>query len=318
MRGFDGLPAGGGAAAGRPGAEPSGIDVLLAGPPGVRVAENGDRRTPGGAPSQWRAGGRGLLALLRRDLTERRGLRLSFLLDLLFGLLNLLVFLFVSRVLTPVPAGGLERAASYFDFVAVGIVFLLVLQAATLQVVARVVTEQRDGTLELLAAQPVPAWSVGLGLAGYPFAFALVRAALYLAVLAGFFGLHVGHADWPGVAVMLALTALCTLPFCVLLMGIGVAVGYGDPAARLLVVALSFLSGTYFPPSVLPHVLHPVCAVLPTRIALDGLRHALGGGGWRGAAAVLAGITAVLLPLSAWIFDRALWLGRRRGVLTRD
>ncbi|MFI0793945.1 ABC transporter permease [Micromonospora rubida] len=266
----------------------------------------------------WQAGGRGVLALLRRDVVERRGLRLSFLLDLMFGLLNLLVFLFVSRVLMPAPAADFSRSASYFDFVAVGIVFLLVIQAATVQVVARVAAEQRDGTLELLAAQPVPGWALALGLVGYPFAFALLRAGVYLGLLAAFLGLHVGDADWPGVVVVLALAALCTLPFGLVLMGFAVAVGYGDPAARLLVVALSFLSGTYFPTSALPDVLHPVCAVLPTRVALTGLRHALTGGGWAGAAWTLAGTAAVLLPLSAWIFDRALWFARRRGALTRD
>ncbi|GIJ75641.1 ABC-type multidrug transport system, permease component [Micromonospora phaseoli] len=271
-----------------------------------------------GAPVSWRAGGRTVLALLRRDLAERRGVRLSFLLDLLFGLLNLLVFLFVSRVLIPAPAVDFARSASYFDFVAVGIVFLLVIQAATVQVVARVTAEQRDGMLELLAAQPVPGWSLALGLVGYPFAFALLRAGVYLGLLAGIFGLHVGDAHWPGVLIVLALAALCALPFGMVLMGFAVAVGHGDPVARLLVVALSFLSGTYFPTSALPDVLHPVCALLPTRVALDGLRHALTGGGWAGAAAVLAGTAAVLLPLSAWIFDRALWIARRRGVLTRD
>ncbi|MFJ2081953.1 ABC transporter permease [Micromonospora chokoriensis] len=271
-----------------------------------------------GATSRWSGGARGVLALLGRDLSERRGLRLSFLLDLVFGLLNLLVFLFVSRVLTPHPDAGFARSASYFDFVAVGIVFLLVLQAATVQVVTRVATERRDGTLELWVAQPVPRWSLALGLAAYPFVFALLRAGLYLGLLAAFFGLRVGATSWPGVLVVLALAALSTLPFGLMLMGLTVAVGHGDAAARLLVVALSFLSGTYFPTSALPDVLHPVCAVLPTRIALDGLRDALADDGWGGAAWALTGTAAVLLPLSAWTFDRSLWIARRRGVLTRD
>ncbi|GAB3081642.1 ABC transporter permease [Micromonospora schwarzwaldensis] len=272
----------------------------------------------GGVPSRWRVAGRAVAALLRRDLTGRRGLRMPFLLDLVFGVLNLLVFLFVSRVLVPHPGAGFTGPGGYFDFVAVGIVFLLVLQSAIVQVVTRVAAEQRDGLLELWAAQPVPGWSLALGLVAYPFGFALLRAGLYLGLLAGVLGLRVTDTSWPAAAVMLVLAALGALPFGMALMGLTVAVGYGDPAARLAVVALSFLSGTYFPTSALPGVLHPVCAVLPTRVALDGLRAALAGGDWRPAAGTLAGVTAVLLPLSAWIFDRALWLARRRGVLTRD
>ncbi|MEU3455153.1 ABC transporter permease [Micromonospora sp. NPDC006766] len=264
------------------------------------------------------AAGRAMLALLRRDLTERRGLRLPFVLDLAFGLLNLLVFLFVSRVLTLSPHADFTRAASYFDFVAVGIVFLLVLQAATVQLVVRVTTEQRAGTLELLVTQPVPGWALALGLAGYSFAFALVRAGLYLAVLGGFFGLHVGHADWLGVVTVLSLGMLGTLPVGVALMGLAVAIGHGDSVARLTVVALSFLSGAYFPASALPAAPRAVAGALPSRIALDGLRHALTGAAWGRAALILAGAAAVLLPLSAWVFDRALWIAKRRGVLTRE
>ncbi|SCF19601.1 ABC-2 type transport system permease protein [Micromonospora haikouensis] len=288
----------------------------------LRPAPAGTEAVPGiGAgrpPSPWLAGGRAVLALLRRDLGERRGLGPPFLLDLAFGMLNLLVFLFVSRVLTPAAHVDFARSASYFDFVAVGIVFLLVLQAATVQVVSRLAGEQRGGTLEALVAQPVPGWALALGLAGYPFVFALVRAGIYLVLLAAFLGLRVDGGHWPGVVVLLVLGALCTLPFGVALMGLTVAVGHGDPVARLLVVALSFLSGTYFPASALPEVLRPVSAALPTRVALDGLRHASTGGDWAAPALVLAGVAAVLLPLSAWVFDRALWLARRRGVLTRD
>ncbi|MEU8261767.1 ABC transporter permease [Micromonospora sp. NPDC048999] len=270
------------------------------------------------AAAREAAAGRAMLALLRRDLTERRGLRLPFLLDLAFGLLNLLVFLFVSRVLTLAPHADFTRATSYFDFVAVGIVFLLVLQAATVQLVVQVAAEQRAGTLELLVTQPMPGWALALGLAGYSFAFALLRAGVYLAVLGGFFGLHLGHADWPGVVAVLILGMLGTLPLGVALMGLTVAVGHGDPVARLTVVALSFLSGAYFPASALPTALRAMAEPLPSRIALDGLRHALTGAGWGHSALILAGVAAILLPLSAWVFDRALWIAKRRGVLTRE
>ncbi|WP_158273850.1 hypothetical protein [Micromonospora sp. RP3T] len=46
------------------------------------------------------------------------------------------------------------------------------------------------------------------------------------------------------------------------------------------------------------------------------LRAALAGGDRGRVAGSLA--VAVLLPLAAWIVDRALWLGRRRGVRSRD
>jgi ABC-2 type transport system permease protein len=56
---------------------------------------------------------------------------------------------------------------------------------------------------------------------------------------------------------------------------------------------------------------------LPTRLALDGLRGALAGGHWGGAVLALLAATAVLLPLSIWLFGVALRLAGRRGTLTR-
>ncbi|BCJ62917.1 ABC transporter permease [Micromonospora endophytica] len=258
------------------------------------------------------------VALLRRDLTERTLFRMPLVLDLVFGMMNLLVFLFISRVL--VPAGGHESFASgaYFDFVAVGIIFMLVVQSATTQLISRVSREQRAGTLEMLVGQPVPASLLALGLAAYPLLFVLLRATAYLAVLALCFGLGVGHADWLGVAVVLLTGATTMMAVGLVLVALSLTVGHGDTLARLLVVAFSFLSGTYFPITALPGPLPGLTTVLPTRSALDGLRAALSGGDWMGSAGALLVAALVLLPLGCWMFDRALRGAARRGVLTRD
>jgi ABC-2 type transport system permease protein len=259
-----------------------------------------------------------IFALVMRDLAGRPHLfRAPLLLDLAFGLVNLVVFLFISRVLS-VPAGdGFEHSASYFDFVAVGITFMLVLQAASTQLTARINKEQHSGTLEMLAAQPVPVWAFAVGLAAYPFLFALLRAGVYLAVLSMVLGLHVAHASWLGVVVILAAGGSAMMGIGIALMAFSIAVGHGDAVARVLVVGLSFVSGTYFPVTALPTVAQHAAAALPTRIALDGLRVAVAGGDWDGAALALLATTAVLLPMSVWLFGRAVGIAIRRGSLTR-
>lgn len=238
--------------------------------------------------------------------------------DLAFGVMNLVVFLFISRVLA-VPQGGaadFPHSPRYFDFVAVGITFMLVVQAASTQLTSRIVTEQRAGTLEMLTVAPVPIWALATGLAGYPFLFALLRAGVYLALLATLFGLRVGRTDWVGLVVVLLLGCVAMAGIGVGLMAFTVATGHGDAAARLIVVALSFLSGTYFPSSALPPVVQPVAAVLPSHLALDGLRYALAGDGWGWSALALLGTAVVLLPTSIWLFGRALRRAAYRGTLT--
>ncbi|WP_433124049.1 ABC transporter permease [Micromonospora sp. CA-240977] len=259
-----------------------------------------------------------ILALVRRDLGDPRQFRLPLLLDLTFGVLNLVVFLFISRVLTPSSGTDLAHSPSYFDFVAVGITFLLVLQTATTQLTGRVIREQRGGTLEMLAAQPVPVTALAIGTAGYPFLFALLRSCVYLAVLGSVLGLRTDRTDWWGVAVLLVAGTASVLGIGIALAAFTVAVGHGDAAARLFVVGLTFVSGTYFPVSELPGPLPGLTAALPSRIALDGLRAALAGGDWAWSAGALFGATALLLPLSSWAFAGALRVAAGRGALKRD
>ncbi len=259
-----------------------------------------------------------LTALVRRDLRTEPLVRLPILLDLAFATVNLTIFLFISRFLAAPGRGSVEPSHSYFDYVAVGIAYMLVVQAATTQLTMRITAEQRAGTLEMLAAQPMSPAALAVGTCGYPFLFAALRASIYLAVLGPLLGLRVGHADWLGMAVLLIAGCAAMAGIGILLMAVTIVVGHGDAAARVIVVALTFLSGTYFPVDALGPVLHPLSAVLPSRFALDGLRAALAGAAWTGPALALLGIAVVLLPLSIWIFGGALRLATKRGVLTRD
>ncbi|SCG58093.1 ABC transporter permease [Micromonospora humi] len=281
----------------------------------VRTRPAPSRREPvaGGASV-----GGALFALATRDLGGRRALRWPLLLDLAFGVVNLLVYLFISRVVAPARGHPALASGSYFDFVAVGIVFMLVIQAGTSHVTKRVAREQRSGTLEMLAAQPLSSSTLAVGLALHPLFFALARALVYLGLLAAFFHLDVGRADWWGVAVLLTLSSAAVLGVGIALAAFGVAVGHGEITASLVTVGLAFVSGTYFPVSALPGPLPDLTAVLPTRIALDGLRAAVAGEPWAGSAGALLLSAVLLLPLSCWAFGQALRIGARRGTLTRE
>lgn len=260
---------------------------------------------------------RAIWAIVRRDSGERRFLGIPFALDFLFGVVNLVVFSFISRVLRHPTGNQLGHASSYFDFVAVGLAFMLVVQAACTQLTARVQEEQRSGTLEMLASQPVTPGAIAVGISVYPMAFAVVRSAAYLAIAAALLGLDVGSADWLGVTVVLLLGGLATMCFGIAVAAFSIAFSQGVTLGRLLIVAIAFASGTYFPTSTLPVVLRWMSTVLPTRITLDGLREALAGSGWETSALLLAGVSALGLPLTMWLFGRAMRVAIRRGTLTR-
>ena len=257
-----------------------------------------------------------VLALVRRDLAQRRIVKFALALDLAFGALNLVVFEFIGRVLRDPAPGSVIRAGGYFSFASVGIAFFLVIQTATTGITRQIRDEQYSGTLELAAAQPVGAGSLAFGLAGFPFLFASVRALLYLA-LAAALGLQTSHANWAGVVVVLIAAAPAMIAIGIVLAAVALVVERGDVLGRFAAFGLGFASGAYFPVSELAPPLRLLSDMLPTRAALDGQRAALAGLPWWPSAVALVGFGLVTLPAAVAIFAMALRWARRRGRLSR-
>jgi ABC-2 type transport system permease protein len=262
--------------------------------------------------------GRVMLALVRRDYQVTRSYRLAFVLDLVYGLINLVVYFFISRTFQQAPTADLNGAPSYFAFVAVGIAITVVIGAASTGLAARIREEQLTGTLEALVAQPLTTTEISLGLAGFPFLFAIVRAAFYILIAGAFLDLQLGHADWVGFVVVLLAAGVALSALGVLFGGLVLVVKRGEVLAGMIPFAMGLVSGAFFPVSVLPGWLEPIGRVVPTRFAFDGLRNAIfRGEDWGGDAAALALFALVALPLAIGVFARALAYGRKTGSLSQ-
>jgi ABC-type multidrug transport system permease subunit len=260
---------------------------------------------------------RAVLALIRRDYRERRTFRFAVALDLVFGMLNLVVYFYISHVLRHTSVGQLHGAHSYFEFAAVGLAYVLVIQAATAGLARRVRDEEMTGTLEALCAQPLPSSVIAFGLAGFPYLFAMARASGYLVIANLTLGLGISHPNWLGAILTILISGFAVMAIGIVLAAIVVAVGTGAQIAGVAVFALGFLGGAYFPVSVLPESLRRLSYLAPTRYALDALRGSLYARAWLGSLLILVGFTAVALPASLLAFRVALRVSARRGTLTR-
>ena len=265
-----------------------------------------------------RSGVRGavVLALVGRDYALTRSYRYTLVLDLFFGLVNLLIYFFISRTFDDPTTAALAGAPSYFDFVAVGITITVVTEAAATGLADRIRQEQLTGTLEALVAQPLTAAEMSLGLAGFGFFFAMARAAFYLLVAAVFLGLDSSDVSWLGFAVVLVASGAALSAIGIVLGAVVLLTKRGEVLAGIVTLGMSLLAGAFFPISVLPGWLEPIGKIIPTRFAFDGLRDAIfGGGGWGSDVVALLAFSAVALPLAVWLFARALLLSRRAGSL---
>jgi ABC-2 type transport system permease protein len=253
--------------------------------------------------------------LARRDYLISRSYRATFAFDGLFGVINLLVYFFISRTFGHTTA-GLGRAPSYFAFAGVGVALNLVVQAASIQVTRRVREEQLTGMLEAIVAQPVSAADVALGLVGFHYFFALGRALFYVLLLWAVFRVDLSAADWPAFLLVLVAAGCAMSAIGIALAAAVLLLRRADPLVQLVVLALGLGGGAFFPLGVLPGWLQPLARILPTRFAFGGARSALfGGGAWHLDALWLLLFAAVAVPLAVAAFAGALELAKRRGSL---
>jgi ABC-type multidrug transport system permease subunit len=257
-----------------------------------------------------------LLALIRRDYVLARSYRLAFVLDLAFGVLNLVIFYFISETFGTQPTDRLSGAPSYFAFAALGISVMVVMEAASIGLANRIREEQLTGTLEALVTQPVTPIELAFGLTGYPFLFAMSRAAFYVLVSAVLLGVDVGDASWYGFVLVLVATGAALASIGILLGAVVLVVKRSRVIASIVTFGLGFLGGAFFPLSVLPGWLQPIGKIAPTRFAFDGLRAAVfRGNGWGSDLLALVLFSGVALPLAVGLFAGALRAVRRSGSL---
>jgi ABC-2 type transport system permease protein len=258
-------------------------------------------------------------ALVRRDFLSTRSYRLVFVLDVGYGVLDLLLYFFISEALADrIPQEDLSGAPSYFAFAAVGIVLGSVLDATSAGVGYRTREEQVTGTLEALTAQPLSVLEQCVGTVGFPFVFAAVRSTLYLVVAAAVLGLDVSETDWLGVMAIVIGAGLAMAPIGILAGAAVVVWKRGHIVSGTLVYGMTILAGMVFPVSALPDWLEPLTRLVPITYAFDGARAAVfTGTGWANDLAALLAWSVVLWPLSVLAFARALAHSKRAGTLAQ-
>ena len=257
-----------------------------------------------------------LIAVARRDFLIARSYRLALVFDAFFGVVTLITFYFISQTFDRSIIEDLDGAPTYFAFVAAGVAISVVTESASAGLARRLREEQLTGTMEALVVQPITAGEIALGLAGFPFLFAAVRAPIYLLFGSLFLGLDLARANWLGFTFSLLASGMALAAVGI---GLGAAIivlKRGEALASLVAFGLALISGALFPIAVLPHWVQSISFLVPTRYVFASVRAALFNGAvWTVHTTVLVGVILIAIPAAIYVFSQALTWTRRRGTL---
>jgi ABC-2 type transport system permease protein len=244
---------------------------------------------------------------------------LAFILGQASAVVPVFIFYFVSQL---TGGNGARVGGDYFTFVVTGLISLKLVDAGLRGLGSELDRAINRGWLEMFLVEPIRWRMLPFGLVQWPLMQGLVSAGITLAIaiaLGAQFRLE-------GVAVALLVVVLGV--------GAGLAIGLvsgamkilaksGDPILFLYSLATQVFAGGFFPVDLLPSYLQPISWLLPHTYVLIGLRRVLmvngdtlTGPSTLQAVWLLVGFCAVLLPLTLWLYGRALEYGRKLGVLS--
>jgi ABC-2 type transport system permease protein len=258
------------------------------------------------------------LAVARRDLIIELSYPFNIVLRYAQVLFWCLTLYFIAKLVQQPPE--LRRyGGDYFGFALIGISVSTVVGVALGGFGRSVTDEQKAGTLELLLATPIRLATLMAGSVAVPIAMALGQIGIYL--LSGWllFGLDLEPGGLLLMVPVLVLSLVVFGTFGVLSAAFVVLTKRGDPFTVLLTQMSTLVAGAIFPVAVLPGAVQAISKALPAYYALHGLRETLllgaGIGDIAGDLVALALYAIVLMPVSVWVFGRAVAAARVTGTL---
>ena len=261
-----------------------------------------------------------LAASFRRDVKIALTYRLAFVLRFLSTLFQVVVFYFISKLVTGTPPGLEQYDGNYFAYALIGLAFVRLFNISLSGYAGAITEAQQMGTLEAQALLPTPLPVLIFGANLWPYLYAFGETLVYL-LLGMALGAPLAGAN---VSAAVAIALLASLAISGLgLMGAAVILVYkrGNAVSWVVEAAAGLLAGTSFPPQLLPEPLQKLSYLLPHTYALAGLRGALlNGDSWMELAPsmlALVGFTIVLLPIGVISLRWALGQAQVKGNLAQ-
>lgn len=256
-------------------------------------------------------------AFVIRDFQLEVSYRMAFFLRVLTILIVVTIAYYLSRIFT----SQAEFFPNWRDPLAAWITGLAVLNYfmtnfSSLATAIR--SEQLQGTLESVLMTPISVPGLIVASSTLNFIEATLYSSLYLVFGAVFFGVTY-QGSYLLAFLILILTTMVFASLGILSASFAIVFKKGDPIAVLAGTGTAVFSGVFFPPQLLPEAMQKISRLLPATYGLEAIRGVLiennGLNEARGPIITLLIFLTILLPISLWIFSRAVRRAKREGSL---
>jgi ABC-2 type transport system permease protein len=256
-------------------------------------------------------------AVAKKDFRTAISYRVGFVSAVIASFWGLIAFRFVSKLVNSGQFSGSNVA--YFRYTVIGLLFVSILEPTAVGTSTSARNEQVQGTLEYMASQPVRRIYLGLSWSAYGLlqSMAIAIVVLLLTIPIGF---RASDVDVPVVVLVIVLSILVFAAIGNLGAALVIVVQQGTVIVAGALSIVGVISGTLFPISELPGWLQVFSHLSPLTYGLSALRSATLANQPETSFAtdilILVGFAVVLLPVSAWVLERAFRVSQRRGNLS--
>jgi len=259
-------------------------------------------------------------AFVVRDFRIESGYKMAFLMRIIDSMMLLVLFYFLSQLITPHASPEFKgHAYGYFSFALVGLAFARYFDLTLRMFSESIRLAQVTGCFEAMMSSQTGCITVALMSSFYGLISGGVQLLLILAAGVVGFGLDLTHLNLLATALVLVLSLSIFTAFGVLSAAAVVWLRKGDPITWILGGFGTIVGGAYFPVNMMPPWMQKIALVNPITYCLDALRMTMLQGysvvTLAKPLATLLLIVAIFLPTSLGLFAAAVRKGRKEGTL---
>ena len=264
---------------------------------------------------------RRIWAFVVRDWRLELSYRMQFFIRVLSILIMVTTFFFISKIFAGYTDPRFAQWSNPLAAWLTGLAVLSYFMTGFSSLANAIRQEQVQGTLESVLMTPISVPTVIVASSAWDFVQATFFSSLYLLFGWLFFDVHY-RGNFLLALVFLLLTTVVLSCLGILSASFAMVFKRGDPFGIFLGAGSALFSGVFFPTQLISEYagsLKFISWILPATHGLDGIRRVLIEG--QGFAQVreplitLLAFLAVLLPLSLWVFGRAVRRAKREGSL---